>query len=113
MKHFILKPELQQLFFAHLRTVMLPRASKPSEAHQHEFTQLQQLYNSNLQKGEDIQIEMTDSFFDTWVEKTFREMFRRGSHISRSEAKLANRLYEELFNDYNDDFLNNYNQFYS
>ena len=56
-----------------------------------------------------VVLELTESFYDTWVLRTFKEVFLPYNRfIDRIGAKKLNRLYFNLFGEDNEDFLTNY-----
>jgi len=88
------------------------RSSGMGKAHTLEFEDIKKLYDD--QKGNDvIELSISLSFVETWINLMFEELFMHNSSITKRQAKVLNRLYESIFNEYNEAFLNNYLRFQS
>lgn len=89
-----------------------------SDKHVQEFNRIHEEYSKHIRSIKDPEtfppfiIEMSRHFYDTWVWRTFRDLFRAHRGLSKSTAKALNELYRDLNNDENnEDFLVNYNQY--
>ena len=74
-----------------------------------ELLKIEEMAKNLIINDKDVVLELTESFYDTWVLRTFKEVFLPYNRfIDRIGAKKLNRLYFNLFGEDNEDFLTNY-----
>lgn len=110
MKEIELDQEIKSIFIRTLiSTVKYQRASTTSEEHLKELLKIEEMAKNLIINDKDVVLELTESFYDTWVLRTFKEVFLPYNRfIDRIGAKKLNRLYFNLFGEDNEDFLTNY-----
>lgn len=111
--------EITSRFMNHLQSLILNPKGGVMEDHKVEFKRLQKEYNDSMQKNvnsEDfppITLQMSQSFYDTWVWRTFDDIFSTFHGIRKSTANAMNELHRELNENRNHPlFLKNYNHYY-
>jgi len=76
---------------------------------QKEIAELYNQFTTDAQKcSYTEEIEISDEFEHTFLPRIFKEAFSKKS--SRSIAKSLGHLYYSIYNDFDDDFLNNYSE---
>lgn len=101
--------QLFSIFYDNLRTVINSMRGIKQE-HREEFDNISL---PNFKENGSHLIELSQEFYDTFVFRTFDTAFCGGKKLSKKNAKELNRLYEELYEDYCEKFLENYNSFNS
>ena len=113
MKVIELDQEIKTVFLRTLiSAVKYQRTSLTSEEHLKELLKIEEI-TENLLVNEKLAIlELTDSFYETWIWRTFNELFLPNNRlIDRMKAKKLNSLYIQLYGAYNEDFLMNYTDY--
>lgn len=83
--------------------------AKTSLEHLSELDEIERKLRDIYSNENSINLKLSESFFNTRIWKTFNELFNPFSQrLNKTQAKKINRLYESIFGDYNELFLNNY-----
>lgn len=105
-------------FFGHLRLLFGRMQQGISAEHRTEFARLDKEYSTYIQhlkqdSLEEFTFEVSESFYETWFHKVFKEAFSTYHKPRKGEAKAMNELYRRLNNnENNEDFLINYSRYW-
>lgn len=96
-----------------------PTKGHPLPEHQTEFKKLKLEYDNHMktmQKQGDLDpfvLELSKSFYDTWVHRTFNEALSPYHRINKTYANTLNELHRDLNENKNHPtFLKSYNEYY-
>lgn len=105
---------MKHIFFYSLAEAMnaASRSSKIKDEDMTEYNALKVTYRESITNTEDFEVTMSDPFYNTWMHRTFHEIFNGRYRRDKAEATMMNELYRALNdNRNNEEFLKNYNTY--
>lgn len=109
MKEIEIDSELKGIFIRTLIRLASNQSRSMKPEHLKELEELKIQVKDILSNNELIRLELSEYFYDTWIWRTFNELFNRhGNYLDKNLAKKLNRLHELTIGNYNEEFLRNY-----
>lgn len=113
MNEIEIENELKHMFVGTMIRLANNQSRSMKSEHLKEFEEIKIKAEDIHLNDEIIKLELSDYFYNTWIWRTFSELFNpHGRYLDKNLAKKLNRLHESTIGDYNEDFLKNYNSYY-